>query len=104
MTSRFFSTCNQPIRTRHIARRRRTKSRFANPAETAAFNRDYGKLRDIRAYGGGATVSRSEIRAKGIDPDVYKKRAKDRYDAEIAHNDKSYRAANRQVEGYRSAR
>ncbi len=65
------------------------ESRFANPAETAAFNRDYGKLRDIRAYGGGATVSRSEMRAKGIDPDLYIKRAVDRYDAEIAHNDKS---------------
>jgi arylsulfatase A-like enzyme len=65
------------------------EARFANPAETAAFNRDYGKLRDVRAYGGGATVSRSEMRSKGVDVETYIKRAKDRYDAEIAHNDKS---------------
>jgi choline-sulfatase len=66
------------------------EARFANPSETTAFNTDYGKLRDIRAYGGGATVSRDEMRAKGVDAQVYIKRAKDRYDAEIAHNDKSF--------------
>jgi arylsulfatase A-like enzyme len=65
------------------------EARFANPDETAAFNRDYGVLRDIRAYGGGATVSRREILAKGIDPDAYRQRAIDRYDAEIAHNDEN---------------
>lgn len=65
------------------------ETRFANPAETAAFNTDYGKLRDVRAYGGGATVSRAEMRSKGVDFDSYVKRAKDRYDAEVAHNDKS---------------
>jgi arylsulfatase A-like enzyme len=66
------------------------ESKFANPADTKQFNRDYGRLRDIRAYGGGATVTRSEMRAKGIDPEVYIRRAVARYDAEIAHNDKSF--------------
>ena len=65
------------------------EARFAEPGATAAFNRDYAKLRDIRAYGGGATVSQAEMRAKGVDVETYIKRAKDRYDAEIAHNDKS---------------
>jgi choline-sulfatase len=65
------------------------EARFANPSETKAFNSDYAKLRDIRAYGGGATVNLSEMRAKGVNVDAYIKRAKDRYDAEIAHNDKS---------------
>lgn len=65
------------------------EKQFANPAETEQFNRDYGKLRDIRAYGGGATVNRAEIRAKGIDDAAFVKRAVDRYDAEVAHNDHS---------------
>ena len=63
---------------------------FSNPAETEQFNRDYAKLRDVRAYGGGATVTRAEIRAKGIDPDTFIRRAVDRYDGEIAHNDRSF--------------
>jgi arylsulfatase A-like enzyme len=65
------------------------EARFANPSQTAVFNRNYAKLRDIRAYGGGATVTRAEMRGKGIDPEVYRKQAIDRYDAEIAHNDAS---------------
>jgi arylsulfatase A-like enzyme len=65
------------------------EKQFTNPAETEQFNRDYAKLRDIRAYGGGATVNRAEIRAKGIDPDAFLRRAVDRYDGEIAHNDRS---------------
>ena len=65
------------------------EKQFANPAETDQFNRNYSKLRDIRAYGGGATVNRNEIRAKGIDPDAFMKRAVDRYDGEVAHNDHS---------------
>jgi arylsulfatase A-like enzyme len=68
------------------------EKQFANPAETEQFNRDYAKLRDIRAYGGGATVSRAEIRAKGIDDHAFVKRAMDRYDGEIAHNDRSIEA------------
>jgi arylsulfatase A-like enzyme len=65
------------------------EAKFANPGETTNFNRDYGKLRDVRAYGGGATVTQAEMRSKGVDVETYIKRAKDRYDAEIAHNDTS---------------
>ncbi len=65
------------------------EARFANPAETAQFNRDYARLRDQRQYGGGATVSPAHCRAKGINPDVFIRRAIDRYDGEIAHNDRS---------------
>ena len=62
---------------------------FGDPGDTSAFNRMYGKLRDIRAYGGGATVTRDEMKAGGIDPDTYIREAITRYDAEIAHNDHS---------------
>jgi arylsulfatase A-like enzyme len=65
------------------------ESMFANPAETTQFNRDYARLRELRGYGGGASISRAECRAKGIDPDLYYRRAIDRYDGEIAHNDRS---------------
>ena len=65
------------------------ESKFSNPAETDQFNRDYAKLRDVRAYGGGATVTQAEMRAKGINPTVYMRRAIERYDGEIAHNDSS---------------
>jgi arylsulfatase A-like enzyme len=64
------------------------ESLFSNPADTPAFDRDYGVLRNIRAYGGGATVTAAEMRRKGIDPDEYLKRAVGRYDGEIAHNDR----------------
>jgi len=65
---------------------------YANPAETEQFNRDFVKLRDMHGYGGGATVTREEIRARGIDPDAFIRRAIDRYDGEIAHNDHSIAA------------
>jgi arylsulfatase A-like enzyme len=62
---------------------------FANPAETAAFDRDSLLLRKVRTYGGGTAVTKAEIRARGIDPEAYIRRAIDRYDGEIAHNDRS---------------
>ena len=65
------------------------EKQFANPAETKQFNQDYIKLRDIRTDGGGATVTRDEIRSKGIDPDWFRRCAIDRYDGEIAQNDRS---------------
>lgn len=68
------------------------EAKFADPSATAEFNRQYTALRLIRAYGGGATVNAAEIRAKGIDPAVYTKRAIDRYDGEIANNDASIEA------------
>ncbi|HSB16572.1 MAG TPA: sulfatase-like hydrolase/transferase [Bryobacteraceae bacterium] len=65
------------------------EAKFANPAETAQFNRDYGLLRDRHMYGGGATISRADCLRKGIHPDRFLRRAIERYDAEIAHNDSS---------------
>ncbi len=63
--------------------------KFGDPGDTPEFNRMYGRLRDIRAYGGGATVTRAEMTANGIEPDSYIRQAVMRYDAEIAHNDRS---------------
>ncbi len=63
--------------------------KFANPAETAQFDRDYARLRDRRMEGGGVTISREDCWRKGINPELFRRRAVDRYDAEIAHNDNS---------------
>ena len=63
------------------------EEKFANPAETAEFNRDYATLRDKGQYGGGTVVSREGCRKNGIDPDKFFRRAIDRYDGEILHND-----------------
>jgi arylsulfatase A-like enzyme len=68
------------------------EARFANPADTAQFNRDYEALWDKRQYGGGAAVTLARCRAKGIDPETFLRRAVDRYDGEIAHADRSLRA------------
>ncbi|MCP5117090.1 MAG: sulfatase, partial [bacterium] len=66
------------------------EAKFANPADTAAFDRDYNQLRQtIRAYGGGAVFQRKDARAKGIDPDQWVSRAVDRYDGEAAFNDRN---------------
>jgi arylsulfatase A-like enzyme len=65
------------------------EEKFANPAETAEFNRDYARLRDKRQYGGGTVVSRAGCARDGIDPDRFIRRAIDRYDGEILHNDHS---------------
>ncbi len=62
---------------------------FANPAETAEFDRDYARLKKYRGYGGGAMISPAECRANGVDPETFRRRAIERYDAEIAHNDHS---------------
>ncbi len=65
------------------------EAKFTTAGETAVFNNQYAKLRDVRAYGGGATVTPAEIRARGIDPALYAKQAIQRYDAEIANNDRN---------------
>ena len=66
------------------------EEKYANAAETAEFNRDYAKLRDKAQYGGGAVVTRESCILNGLDPDRFLKRAVDRYDGEILHNDKSF--------------
>lgn len=63
------------------------EEKFANPAETAEFNRDYASLRDQGQYGGGTVVSRDGCKMNGIDPDKFIRRAIDRYDGEVLHND-----------------
>ncbi|MCC6538399.1 MAG: sulfatase [Bryobacterales bacterium] len=65
---------------------------FANPLETAAFNREYGVMREWRQYGGGAVVGKQELAAKGINAAQWIRRATDRYDGEVAHNDASLEA------------
>ncbi len=66
------------------------EARFANPAETAAFDHDYDILSGaVGTYAGGAVFNRATARAKGVDPDRWVRRALDRYDAEIAFNDKN---------------
>jgi arylsulfatase A-like enzyme len=61
---------------------------FANPAETAEFDHDYHELWGIRRLG-GAVFSRQESIKRGVEPERYIQRAFDRYDGEIANNDKN---------------
>ncbi len=68
------------------------EKKYANPAETAGFNRDYATMRDMRQYGGGAVVGRAELTAKGLNADQWIRRAIDRYDGEVEHNDRSFEA------------
>ena len=63
------------------------EEKWANPAETPAFNKNYMSLRDHRQFGGGAVFTRAAVRAKGLDPDRFIRQAIDRYDGEIAHAD-----------------
>jgi choline-sulfatase len=67
------------------------EEKFANPAETAQFDRDFTKLKQMAlSRGGGFAVSRALCRKGGIDPDHFIRRALDRYDAKILHNDYSF--------------
>lgn len=63
------------------------EEKFANPAETAEFDRTYKSLVDQRGYGGGAVISRAVCRRNRVNPDRFIRRAIDRYDGEILHND-----------------
>ena len=63
------------------------EEKFANPAETADFNRTYKRLVDKREYGGGAVVNRAGCLRNGVNPDRFLHQAIDRYDGEILHND-----------------
>jgi len=68
------------------------EEQFASAAETAAFDRDYAKLRGARQYGGAAVVSRADLAAAGVNADRWVRQAIDRYDAEIRHNDHAIEA------------
>jgi len=63
------------------------EEKFANPAETPEFNRNYVKLRDKAQYGGGTVISRALCAKSGVNPDRFIHRAVDRYDGEVLHND-----------------
>jgi len=63
------------------------EEKFANPAETPEFNRNYVKLRDKAQYGGGTVISRALCAKSGVNPDGFIHRAIDRYDGEVLHND-----------------
>jgi arylsulfatase A-like enzyme len=66
------------------------EEKFAKPADTAKFNKDYTRLRDLRQYGGGTVVTRAGCAKSGINPDWFIQSAIDRYDGEILHNDSSF--------------
>lgn len=66
------------------------EEKFAKTADTAKFNKDYTRLRDLRQYGGGTVVSRAGCAKSGINPDWFIQSAIDRYDGEILHNDSSF--------------
>jgi len=67
-----------------------TEAEFADPAETPEFQRDYEKLKQMRAgYGGGAVFNRRQAEARGVDPDLWVRRAMDRYDGETLFNDRN---------------
>jgi arylsulfatase A-like enzyme len=61
---------------------------FANAKETPQFDADYHRMAGIRDLG-GPIFSREESIKRGLDPKDYVRRALERYDGEVAHNDKS---------------
>jgi arylsulfatase A-like enzyme len=64
------------------------EEKFANPAETPQFDRDFVKLKNmVLSRGGGFGVSRALCVKGGVQPDRFIRRAADRYDAKILHND-----------------
>ncbi len=65
------------------------EEKFANPAETAAYNRVYMSFNTKSRYGGGVVVTRAAVAKGGVNPDRFIKQAMDRYDGEIRHNDYS---------------
>jgi arylsulfatase A-like enzyme len=63
------------------------EEKFANPAETPEFDRDYKSLGGKNPYAGGTVISRAGCKQAGVNPDHFIRRAMDRYDGEILHND-----------------
>jgi len=63
------------------------EEKFADPADTPEFNRNYARLRDRAQYGGGTVISRVLCAKNGVNPDRFIRRAVDRYDGEVLHND-----------------
>ena len=65
------------------------EAKFANPAETPQFDRDFNKLENMAVRRGGFGVSRALCQLGAVNPDRFIQQARDRYDAKILHNDAS---------------
>ena len=65
------------------------EEKFANPADSAEFNRTYRDLGGHHKYAGGTVIDRAGCKRAGVNPDKFIRRALDRYDGEILHNDRS---------------
>jgi arylsulfatase A-like enzyme len=63
------------------------EEKWANPAETPAFDRAFKSMTGVGQYGGGAVVSRAGAKKAGVDPETYHRQSVERYDGEIAFND-----------------
>ena len=63
------------------------EEKFANPAETPEFDRDFTRLKKIALSQGGFGVNRAMCLKSGIDTERFIRRAMDRYDGKILHND-----------------
>ena len=66
------------------------EARFANPAETPAYDRDFNKLENLAVSRGGFALDRALCVRAGVNPERFIQRAIDRYDAKILHNDASF--------------
>jgi arylsulfatase A-like enzyme len=65
------------------------EEKFANPADTAEFDRVYKSLGGRHKYAGGTVIDSAGCKRAGVNPDKFIQRARDRYDGEILHNDRS---------------
>ena len=63
------------------------EEKFANPAESAEFNRDFKTLKERALSHGGFGINRALCIQGGVNPDRFIQRAIDRYDGKILHND-----------------
>lgn len=63
------------------------EEKFAKPAESPEFDRDYVKLKDLALSRGGFGFSRALCNEAGVNPERFIRRAVDRYDGEVLHND-----------------
>jgi arylsulfatase A-like enzyme len=63
------------------------EEKFAKPAESAEFDRNFAKLRSLAMGRGGFGFSRALCNEAGVNPDRFIQRAVDRYDGEVLHND-----------------
>ncbi len=63
------------------------EEKFANPAESPEFNRDFKRLKEMALSHGGFGVGRALCTQAGVNPERFIQRAVDRYDGKILHND-----------------